>query len=140
MAAGARAETHPLDSVLKSRVLFHNTGKAPVCFATEDWIQTGGHQAKDANGKEIGVWAVDRLGSRTRMVFRLAPGEYAEVAGHGIGVGSHETSSEKSIYKVGCWIEAKEGDLVTFTPGKAAGVLPDVAEQRRPEGFHHRVE
>ena len=58
------------------------------------------------------------MGLRTRMVFRLAPGEYAEVEGHGLGVGSHETSSEKSIYKVGCWIEAKEGDDVTFTPGK----------------------
>ncbi len=113
-----RAETHPLDSVLKSRVLFHNTGKTPVCFATEDWIQTGGHKAKDANGKDITVWAVDRMGIRTRMVFRLAPGEYAEVVGHGIGVGSHETSSEKSIYKVGCWIEAKDGDGVTFMPGK----------------------
>ncbi|MEO8351303.1 MAG: M56 family metallopeptidase, partial [Chthoniobacteraceae bacterium] len=113
-----RAETHPLDSVLKSRVLFHNAGIAPVCFATEDWIQTGGHKAKDANGKDIGTWAVDRMGVRTRMVFRLTPGEYAEVAGHGIGVGSHETSSEKSIYQVVCWIEAKEGDVVTFSPGK----------------------
>src|SRR5580765_1050305 len=58
-----------------------------------------------------------REGLRTRMVFRLAPGEYAEVEGHGLGVGSHETASETSIYKVGCWIEAKEGDAVTFTPG-----------------------
>lgn len=112
-----RRETQALDSVMKSRVLFHNTGKAPVCFATEDWIQTGGHKAKDADGMEINVWAIHRLGIRLRMVFRLAPGEYAEVAGHGVGVGSHETSSEKSIYIVGCWIEAKEGDAVTFTPG-----------------------
>src|SRR5437870_8269824 len=58
-----------------------------------------------------------REGIRLRMNFRLAPGEYAEVEGHGLGVGSHETSTEKSIYKVGCWIEAKEGDDVTFTPG-----------------------
>lgn len=112
-----RAQTQALDSVMKSRVLFHNTGRRPVCFATEDWIQTGGHKAKDANGKDIKVWAIERMGIRTRMVFRLAPGEYAEVKGHGLGVGSHETSSEKSIYKVGCWIEAKEGDAVTFTPG-----------------------
>jgi beta-lactamase regulating signal transducer with metallopeptidase domain len=113
-----RHETQPLDSVMQSRVLFHNTGKIPVCFATEDWIQTGWHKAKDASGKEIKVWAVERMGIRTRMVFRLAPGEYAEVQGHGLGVGSHETASETSIYKVGCWIEAKEGDVVTFTPGK----------------------
>ncbi len=113
-----RQGTQPLDSVMKSRVLFHNTGKIPVCFATEDWIQSGGHNAKDASGNDIKVWAIERLGIRTRMVFRLAPGEYAEVQGHGLGVGPHETSSEKSIYKVGCWIEAKAGDVVTFTPGK----------------------
>ena len=112
-----RAETQALDSVMKSRVLFHNTGRAPVCFATEDWIQSGGHKANDASGKDISVHAVSRMGLRTRMIFRLAPGEYAEVEGHGLGVGSHKTSSEKSIYKVGCWIEAKEGDVVTFTPG-----------------------
>src|SRR4029077_1277428 len=105
-------------TVMKSRVLFHNAGKAPVCFATEDWIQTVGHKAKDANGKDISVWTVMREGIRLRMNFRLAPGEYAEVAGHGLGVGPHETSSEQSIYHVGCWIEAKEGDAVTFTPGK----------------------
>src|SRR5262249_49873337 len=69
------------------------------------------------NGKDISVWTLHRLGIRLRMNFRLAPGEYAEVVGHGIGVGSHETSTEKSIYNVGCWIEAKEGDAVTFTPG-----------------------
>ncbi len=114
-----RAETRALDSVMKSRVLFHNAGKAPVCFATEDWIQTGTHKAKDASGKDISVWAISRMGLRTRMIFRLAPGEYAEVEGHGlgVGVGSHETSSETSIYQVGCWIEAQQGDAVTFTPG-----------------------
>jgi hypothetical protein len=101
-----RAETQALDSVMKSRVLFHNAGKAPVYFATEDWIQSGDHKAKDANGKDIGVWAVSRMGMRLRMNFRLAPGEYAEVVGHGIGVGSHKTASEQSIYIVGCWIEA----------------------------------
>lgn len=112
-----REETQPLDSVLKSRVLFHNTSRDTLCFATEDWIQTGTHKAHDANGKDIPVWAVERMGLRTRMIFRLAPGEYAEVVGHGIGVGSHETSTEKSIYNVGAWIEAKEGDAVIFSPG-----------------------
>ncbi|HEV3006265.1 MAG TPA: M56 family metallopeptidase, partial [Pirellulales bacterium] len=111
-----RARTQALDSVLRSRVLFHNSGEKPVCFATEDSIQSGGHKANDAHGNEIGVWAVSRLGLRLRMVFRLAPGEYAEVAGHGLGVGPHETASEQSIYKVGCWIEAKLNDEVTFNP------------------------
>ena len=126
-----RAETQALDSVMKSRVLFHNTGKAPVCFATENWIQTGGHKAKDASGKDIGVWAISRMGIRLRMNFRLAPGEYAEVEGHGLGVGPHETSTEKSILNVGCWIEAKEGDAVTFTP---ASVLVSFQTWQNNEG------
>ena len=108
----------PLESVMKSRILFHNTSTKTVCFATANWIQSGMHSAKDANGKNIPVWATERLGIRTRMVFRLAPGEYAEVEGHGIGIGSHENASEKSVRVVGAWIEAKQGDEVTFTSGK----------------------
>lgn len=113
-----RTETQALDSVMKSRVLFHNAGKSPVCFATEDWVQSGAHSATDASGKAISVWATERMGIRLRKIFRLAPGEYAEVTGHGLGVGSHQTASEKSIYNVGCWIEAKLDDDVTFTPAK----------------------
>lgn len=127
-----RAPAQALDSVMRSRVLFHNTGKKPVCFATENWIQSGGHKAKDAKGNEIGVWAVQRMGHRLRMVFRLAPGEYAEVEGHGLGVGPHETASETSIYKVGCWIEAKLNDEVTFTP---ANVLVSFQTWRDNEGL-----
>lgn len=118
------SEKHPLDTVLKSRVLFRNRGKEAIFLATENWIQSGSHKALDPSeefgklGKEIPVWAVERMGLRTRMVFRLEPGQYAEVEGHGIGIGSHKTASEKSIYKVGCWIEAKEGDFVEFRPGK----------------------
>jgi beta-lactamase regulating signal transducer with metallopeptidase domain/biopolymer transport protein ExbD len=111
-------QAHPTQSILTSRVLFHNTGKAPVCFATEDWIQSGTHTAKDAAGRDITIHATQRLGHRTRMIFRLAPGQYAEVVGHGIGIGSHEAAKEKTAHKVGAWIEAKEGDVVTFTPGK----------------------
>jgi beta-lactamase regulating signal transducer with metallopeptidase domain len=110
-----RTETHALATALKSRVFFHNTGKAPVCFATDDWIQTGAHKAKDANGKEIGVWAVEHTRMPLRMNFRLAPGEYAQVVGYGVHVGPHQTSTDN--YNVGCWIGAKEGDTVTFTPG-----------------------
>ena len=56
-----RAQTQPLDSVMKSRVLFHNTGKATVCFATGglDPVRRG-HKATDANGKGISVWAIER--------------------------------------------------------------------------------
>ena len=127
-----RAQTQALDSVMRSRVLFHNTGEKPVCFATENWIQSGGHKAKGADGNEIGVWAIERMGLRLRMVFRLAPGEYAEVEGNGIGVGDHETASETNIYKVGCWIEAKLNDEVTFTP---ANVLVSFQTWQNNEGL-----
>ena len=110
-----RAQTQALDSVMKSRVLFHNTGKEPVCFATEDWVQAGHKALGHARGLRTSVsWRLAGLGLRLRMNFRLAPGEYAEVEGEGLGVGPHETSSKKSLY---CWIEAKEGDDVTFRPG-----------------------
>ena len=113
-----RAETHSLGSVLKSRVLFHNTGKAPVCFATDDWVFGDGHEATDANGEGIDVWTTGGLGISTRKIFRLAPGECAEVEGAPVGVGSHESSAEASNDKVGGWIEAEEGDAITFTPRK----------------------
>ncbi len=113
-----KEESYALGGVLKSRVLFHNTGKIPVCFATENWIQSGMHMAKDAAGKEISVWATQRLGERTRMIFCLAPGEYAEVDGHSIGIGSHESATNNRTQQAGAWIEAKPGDLVTFLPGK----------------------
>ena len=48
-----RAKTQALDSVMTSRVLFHNTGKAPVCFATWAHILGGGHKAQDASAKDI---------------------------------------------------------------------------------------
>ncbi len=112
-----RARTQALDSVMRSRVLFYNTGKKPVCFATENVIQSGG-QAHDADGNEIGVPGLKWLGDPGRMVYRLAPGEYAEVAGLGVGVGDHERAWEQSTYRVGCWFEAKLNDEVTFTPAK----------------------
>ncbi len=103
-----RAQTQALGSVMKSRVLFHNAGQAPVYFATVDWIQSGGHTAQDANGKDISVLATERLGIRLPMVFRLAPGEHAEVEGHSISVGPHDEAY--------CWIEPKLNDDVIFTP------------------------
>ncbi len=111
-----RAETQPLDSVMTSRVLFHNTGKGPVCFATWAHILGGGHKAQDASAKDIIAWGDDGGGFPLRKIFRLAPGEYAEVEGDGIGVGSRETAPKEYIYQVIDWIEAKAGDAVTFTP------------------------
>lgn len=47
--------------------------------------------------------------------YRLEPGDYVEVRGHGIGIGTGEYKEERSTGSVGAWIEAKEGDDVRFS-------------------------
>ena len=47
--------------------------------------------------------------------FRLKPGDYIEIQGHGIGVGAGEYREERSTGSVGAWIETKVGDEVHFT-------------------------
>jgi len=60
---------------------------------------------------------------------RLAPGEFAEVIAAGIGIGANKDEEDWRGTRVGAWIEAKEGDEVTFTPapisanGKFDGVV-----------------
>ena len=48
--------------------------------------------------------------------FRLAPGEFVEVTAAGIGVGANKDDEDWQGTRVGSWVEAKEGDEVTFTP------------------------
>lgn len=104
-----------LGTVLKARVLFHNTGKAPVVFQTETWHQDDPHTARDAKGAEIPVKATWFTGITPMATFRLAPGEYCEVSGHGIAIGAGEYKDERSTRAVGSIIEAKEGDGVTLS-------------------------
>ena len=60
----------------------------------------------------------DRLddASRRLVPFRLAPGEFVEVNAAGIGVGANKNDEDWQGTRVGSWVEAKEGDDVTFTP------------------------
>ncbi len=104
-----------LGTVLKARVLFHNTGKAPVVFETETWHQYDTHNARDAEGREIKVGGPRYTGITPMATFRLAPGEYCEVSGHGIAIGAGDYNEEFSTGAVGAIIEAKEGDTVTLT-------------------------
>lgn len=106
---------HRLGSVLKARVLFHNAGKVPVVFQTETWHQNDGHKALDAKGAEIPVKATWFTGITPLATFRLAPGEYCEVSGHGIAIGAGEYKDEHSTGAIGAVIEAKEGDAITLT-------------------------
>lgn len=110
-----RAEQYALGSVLKARVLFHNAGKAPVVFKTETWHQDDHHTARDAKGAEIKVGGSWFTGITPMATFRLAPGEYCEVMGHGIAIGAGKYEEETSTGSVGAVIEAKVGDAVSLS-------------------------
>jgi hypothetical protein len=110
-----RADEYPLGTVLKARVLFHNAGQAPVIFKTETWHQYDAHTARDANGAEIKVSGTRYSGITPMATFRLLPGEYCEVPGHGIAIGAGKYEEEFSTGSVGAIIEAKEGDVVTLS-------------------------
>ncbi len=111
-----QAAEHRLGTPLKSRILIHNAGKDSVVFRTRTWHQSAAHKARDANGADINISSTDWT-TRGRLVpFRLAPGEFVEVVGAGIGVGPMGNSEDWQNTRVGSWMEAKAGDEVTFTP------------------------
>jgi hypothetical protein len=110
-----RAEKYPLGSVFKARVLFHNTGKAPIVISIETWRQHDGHTAKNAKDETINVSGTHYTGITPMTSYRLSPGEYCEVLGHGIAIGAGKYEEEFSTGAVGAIIEAKEGDDVRLT-------------------------
>ena len=101
--------------MLKARVLFHNAGKAPVVFRTETWHQVDAHTARDAKGAEIKVTSTFFTGITPMAIYRLLPGEYCEVGGHGIAIGAGKYEEEHSTGSVGAVIEAKIGDEVSLS-------------------------
>lgn len=112
-----RAAEHRLDTRLRSRVLFHNSGKGAVVFLTRTWLQSGGHTAHDAKGAKINVTNVVYSTQPPFVPFRLAPGEFIEVAAVSVGVGAYKNFEDPHGTGVGVWVEAKEGDDVTLAPG-----------------------
>lgn len=137
-----RAEQYALGSVLKPRVLFHNTGRAPVVFRTETWHQDDTHTARDARGAEIPIHGTSFTGITPLATFRLAPGEYCEARGHGIAIGAGEYEEEHSIGAVGAVIAAKEGNEVTLTHtvDAAQGNDPQDPAELRKTVIAERVE
>jgi hypothetical protein len=101
-------------------------------FRTRAWHQSGGHKARDANGKEIKIRSVDWTRMAWLVPFRLAPGEFVELDAAGIGVGAKATEAEAHGTRLGAWVEAKVGDQVTFLPDSVP--LSDWAEAPPPEG------
>jgi hypothetical protein len=136
-----RAEHYPLGSVLKARVLFHNAGKAPVVFTTETWHQEDKHSARDVKGVEITVKATWYSGITPTATYRLAPGEYCEVLGHGLAIGAGAYEEEFSTGAVGAIIEAKEGDDVTLSHSvdAAQGRWTKPDDPKDPAGLWNRV-
>ena len=111
-----RAAGHRLGTPLKSRILFHNAGKGSVVFRTRTWHQVE-HAARDADGAAVPMTSVTRTTLAPLVPFRLAPGEFVEVSGAGIGVGANTNSEDWQNTSVASWVEAKAGDQVTFTSG-----------------------
>jgi hypothetical protein len=109
------AESYSLGTVLKSRVLFHNSGQNPIMVMTETWHQDDQHQARDAVGQEIKVGSTWYSGITPMSTFRLKPGDYVEINGHGIAIGAGEYREERSTGSVGAWIEVKVDEEVHFT-------------------------
>ncbi len=111
-----RAAEHRLGTPLKARVLIHNSGKIPVVFRTRTWHQLG-HKATDANGADIKTESTSWTTRGVLLWYRLAPGEFIEVSGPGIGVGPVGNREDWQQTRVGTWIEAKAGDEVKVTTG-----------------------
>jgi len=112
-----RAEQHRLGTPLKSRILFHNSGKNTVVFRALTWYQSARHKARDANGADIAVDSTHWTTIPRIVACRLAPGEFIEVTAAGIGVGPMENFEDWQNTRVGSWVKAKAGDEVTFIPG-----------------------
>ena len=110
------AGQHRLGMPLKSRILFHNAGKNSVVFRTLTFNQSGEHKAIDAKGANINITSTYWLTLARVVACRLAPGEFTEMTAPGIGVGTHKEDEDWRGTRVGSWIDAKEGDVVTFTP------------------------
>ncbi|MCY2996028.1 MAG: DUF1549 domain-containing protein [Planctomycetota bacterium] len=136
-----RAEQYAFGSVLKTRVLFHNSGQAPVVFMTETWHQEDKHSARTADGKEIPVNATWYSGITPLATYRLAPGEYCEVPGHGLAIGAGEYVEEHSTGAVGAIIEAKVGDdvLLSHSVDVAQGGWTRPGDPQEPAELWKRV-
>ena len=125
-----RAPKQHLNTPLKSRILIHNAGKEPVVFRTRTFHQPG-HTATDENGEEIKVDSTHWTTLGRLMPFRLAPSEFIEVNAPGIGIGADRNVEDWQNIRVGSWIDAKPGDIVTVTTAPVP--LADWNEQPPPD-------
>lgn len=112
------AKEHRLNTPLKSRILYHNNAAETIFFRVVSWNQSSSHQAHDAEGKKIETVSTSWTTIGQVQAVRLAPGEFTEVIGAGIGIGANSDGETWRNTRVGTWIHADAGDHVTFTPDK----------------------
>jgi hypothetical protein len=109
-----RASAYPHGTLLRSRVLIHNSAKTAVVFRTRTWHQAN-HDATDGRGTEIEVESVSWTTIGRLVPSRLGPGEFVEVNAAGVGVGANNDADDWANARVGSWLKPKEGDDVTVT-------------------------
>ncbi len=107
-------EVYEMGAQVKGRIVFHNAGKAPVEFTTEDWHQRDEWHCRDADDAEIRPEVYERMGVRGWHRFRLEPGEVCEVAAQGTAIGTVPFDDEPGdVYWTSKLPEAKPGDAIT---------------------------
>ncbi len=119
-----QAKGYHIGTELKARMLLHNSGKQPVTFITTGFQQPT-HMATLANGESLKLDSSRWLTRGRPQAYRLAPGEFCEVATPGLGIGAQNNNLEEWS-DVGSWILCKEGDEVILSPG--AAVLSGISE------------
>lgn len=112
-------ETQPKEvhvgDVLKSRVLFVNGGTKTVYLKTDTWRQNDAHEATDLEGLTIKIERIHFTGLTPTKTVCLRPGEFTEVAGHGIGIGALAFDEQIGQGQVGAIIHAKPGETIRFS-------------------------
>jgi beta-lactamase regulating signal transducer with metallopeptidase domain len=115
-----RAAVYAPESVLRARVLFHNTGRVPVVFTTNEEHRLDEHHAHDAGGKAIAVEPSRDEGMEIHRMCRLGPGEFCEVTAPRVAIGWRDRRDIDVFINIG----AKEGDEVILSHKVEAGWIP----------------
>lgn len=106
-----------LGTVIRVRILVHNSGEHPIVFTIPSWQQPI-CKAVDSNGNRINVENARLSALSQRMICRLAPGEYVHTPASGIVVGKRENQgTDWANARPGMWIKATSGQKVRVIPG-----------------------
>jgi hypothetical protein len=105
----SQSESHRIGGVLKSRIVFHNSGTKPVTFSSLQWPDAN-WELRDDTGNTIAVSRI--LGTSLNFDwqrFRLLPGQLIEIDGQPVGLGKHKGYGP-ALAKV--WFPGKAGQTI----------------------------